>query len=94
MTLDALRTQVNTVITATPYVGGAVFLLVATTPLSRAGPITQAVSGAVFGGTIGALVEYTYNRNEHPTDLKWQIIGGNAAIGGVTAGALTLVQRF
>ena len=78
--LDGVRAAVNTVTFATPWLGGGIALLVATTPLRRAPWWAQAVSGAITGGAVAAGWEYTVNSSDRP-ELKWEIIGGSAAIG-------------
>lgn len=81
--LDGLRTGINTVVFATPILGGAIALLIATTPMGRADPLPRGIGGALFGGTAAAMWEFTVNSSDRP-EIKAEVITGSAAIGAVT----------
>jgi len=80
MVLDGVRTGVNTVVFATPILGTAIALLVATTPARDVGPIARGIGGAMAGGTAAAIWEYTLNNSDRP-EIKAEIIMGSAGIG-------------
>jgi len=83
--LDGVRTAINTVTFATPYLGGAIGLLVATTPgLRRQGIVSRALGGALTGGIIATGWEFTVNSSD-PTPIKVEIITGSAGIGAGAA---------
>jgi hypothetical protein len=71
---------INTVVVATPLLGGIVAYLVATTPAANAGLISRALGGALFGGSFAGVWEYTVNSSDADA-VKWEIILGCAAIG-------------
>ena len=101
------RELINLVITSTPYTGmAAAFVARSFITPNRATPLTllfegdvtsvvlTAATGAVVGGAIGAVVEYTYNAEEHKDvpGLRAEIIAGNAAVGAL--GAIVLPSVF
>jgi len=93
MVLDGVRTGVNTVIFATPYLATAIGLLVMTTPARDVGIVARGIGGALFGGTAGAVWEYTVNNSDRP-EIKAEVIMGCAGIGAVSAvGGPMLMDR-
>jgi len=74
----------TTALTLTPGLSGLVALGVVMSPLGG-GAFGGGVGGAVTGAMIAGVVEYTLNRTEHSSTLKWEIItgltGGGAALG-------------
>lgn len=86
MVLDGVRTGVNTVVFATPYLATAIVLLVSTTPIRGAGVVARGMGGALFGGVVAAVWENTVNTSDRP-EIKAEVILGCAGIG---AGAATV----
>lgn len=84
MVLDGVRTGVNTVIFATPYLATAIGILVMTTPARDAGIVARGIGGAIFGGATAAVWEYTVNSSDRP-EIKAEVIMGCAGIGSGAA---------
>ena len=82
--LDGIRTAINTVVFATPILGGGIALLVATTPVRNVGPLARGIGGAVAGAMVATGWEYTVNSSDRP-EIKAEVIMGNAAIGAGAA---------
>ena len=75
--LDGIRTAINTTMVATPYLGGAIVLLVATTPVRDAPMLVRALGGAATGAIIATAWEYTVNSSDRP-EIKPEVILGSA----------------
>ena len=84
--LDGIRTAINTTMVATPYLGGAIVLLlvllVATTPVRDAPMLVRALGGAATGAIIATAWEYTVNSSDRP-EIKAEVILGSAGISGI-----------
>ena len=78
--LDGVRTAVNTVVFATPLLGTGIAFMVASSGMRDMGPATRALSGAITGGMVSGIWEYTVNSSDRP-EIKAEIIMGSAAIG-------------
>ena len=90
--LTGVRTAVDTIFVATPYLGGAVALIVMSSPMLRRQSLTSlAIGGATTGALIGTGWELTYNANVHDAGLKVEVITGTTAIG---AGSAVLAGAF
>lgn len=78
--IEATRTALYTVMIATPYLGTAVALIVATADAGRARWIARSTGGAFMGALVGTGWEFTVNR-DHPASIKTEVITGTSAIG-------------
>lgn len=82
--LDGVRAAISTVWVATPWLGGSIALIVASTPMRNTGLLPRMVGGALTAGTIAGVWEYTYNSKDRP-EIKWEVILGSAGIGAMGA---------
>ena len=80
--LDGIRTAINTTMVATPYLGGAIAFLVATTPARDAPMLVRVLGGAATGAIIATAWEYTVNSSDRP-EIKAEVILGSAGISGI-----------
>lgn len=80
--LDGVRTGINTVMVATPYLGVTIAALTLSTIPSTARnyPIAAAISGALTAGAVAAGWEFTVNNSDR-WEIKTEVILGSAAIG-------------
>ena len=82
--LPGVRTAINTVIFATPYLGTGIVFIVATTPMRGAPIVSRAIGGALSGAMISTGWEFTVNRAD-PPEIKAEVILGSSAIGAGAA---------
>lgn len=80
--LDGIRTAINTTMVATPYLGGTIAFLVATTPVRNAPMLVRVLGGAATGAIIATAWEYTVNSSDRP-EIKAEVILGSAGISGI-----------
>lgn len=90
MISDGAKAGINTVMVATPLLGGFVAFAVANSAARNAPLGYRALMGAVTGGVFSAIWEYTVNGSD-AVEVKWEVIMGCTAIG---AGAAAVGPRI